>query len=266
MGRFATPEDEWRSYLDGTHPMVRLGRRTFARIPSDPRCRVCYAPFGQPGGAVFRRLGFQRWDKSPNICTHCVNELADHEVIGVEAPVTFLFADIRRSSEMARGMSTLELAHVMQRFYATASRVLLEHDAILDKFVGDEAVGFFLPLTTGPEHAAAAIRAARALMAATGNGAGDGGHIDLWVPLGAAVSSGSAFVGMVSSSRGSEFTAFGDPINAAAHMAGLAAPGEILVNERCAVDAKLDTDGLERRDLSLKGHAATAYVLRAGAR
>ena len=109
MGRFATPEDEWRSYLDGTHPMVRLGRRTFARIPSDPRCRVCYAPFGQPGGAVFRRLGFQRWDKSPNICTHCVNELADHEVIGVEAPVTFLFADIRRSSEMARGMSTLEL-------------------------------------------------------------------------------------------------------------------------------------------------------------
>ena len=24
MARFATPEDEWRAYLDGTHPSIRL--------------------------------------------------------------------------------------------------------------------------------------------------------------------------------------------------------------------------------------------------
>jgi adenylate cyclase len=257
MRKFATPEDEWRSYLEGTHPFVTLGRRTFGRFPSDPRCRICHAPFGPPGGAVFRLLGFRRWDKSPNICTHCVEDFRHHDVMGAEVPVTFLFADIRRSSELARHIGTLELAHLMQRFYATASRVLLEHDAILDKFVGDEAVGFFLPLMTGPEHAAAAIRSAEALLAATGHGGND----DPWVPLGAGVCSGTAFVGMVTSSRGSEFTAFGDPINTAAHLAGQAARGEILVDERGAADAGLDTDSLELRDLSLKGHATAAYVI-----
>ena len=81
--RFASMEDEWRAYLDGTHPMIVLGRRTFGRIPSDPRCRVCYAPFGAPGGALFRRMGFRRWDKSPNMCTHCIRDLADKDVVGL---------------------------------------------------------------------------------------------------------------------------------------------------------------------------------------
>lgn len=34
MAKFATPEDEWRAYLDGTHPWIHLGRRTFRHIPS----------------------------------------------------------------------------------------------------------------------------------------------------------------------------------------------------------------------------------------
>jgi adenylate cyclase len=152
---------------------------------------------------------------------------------------------------------TLEFARLMQRFYTTASRVLLERDAILDKFVGDEVVGFFLPLLTGPNHAGAALRAGRELLLATGHDTESGP----WLSLGASVNTGIAFVGMVSREGGSEFTSFGDPINIAAHLAAHAAPGEILMTDAAAAAAGLPTTRLQRRLLSLKGHEVNAAVL-----
>ena len=257
MGRYATPEDEWRAYLDGTHPKIVWGRRLFRRIPSAPRCTVCLAPFAGPGGAAFRAVGIRRWDKNPNVCNDCIRELVKHEVVGVEAEVSFLFADVRRSSELARSIETIEFAHVMQRFYRIATDVLLDHSAILDKFIGDEAVGFFLPFMTGPDHAGTAVRAARELLRRVGEA--DLG--DANVQLGIGVNTGTTFVGMVSSGAGHEFTAFGDPINLASHLAAAAGAGEILTTATTLSAARIAPDGLERRDLSLKGYQVDAVVL-----
>jgi adenylate cyclase len=257
MARFATPEDEWRSYLDGTHPSITWGRRTFRIFPSDPRCLVCLAPFGGPGGWVFRRAGFKRWEKNPNVCTHCITDMQGYDVMGVDVEISFLFADVRRSSELARTMDTAEFAHLMQRFYATANDVLIANGAIIDKFVGDEVVAFFMPFMTGPDHAGTAVLAARELLLATGHGDADGP----WLPLGAGVNSGTAFVGMVSHGSTSEFTAFGDTINVAAHLAAQADTGEILVTDAAAVSGRLVGDDLERRRLSLKGHQVDAVVV-----
>jgi len=257
MPRYATAEDEWRAYLDGTHYTIVWGRRLFRGIPWSPRCVVCLAPFAGPGGVVFRAVGIRRWDKNPNVCNHCIRSLVEHEVMGADAEISFLFADIRRSSELARSMDTHELARLMQRFYRVANDVLLANSAILDKFIGDEAVGFFMPFMTGPDHAGAAVRAARELLDATGHGDADGP----WVRLGIGVNTGTTFVGMVSRGSGSEFTAFGDPINIAAHLAAAAGPGEILTTQATLSAAGLDGDGLERRDLNLKGHQVGAAVL-----
>ena len=38
--------------------------------------------------------------------------------------------------------------------------ILVEHDAIIEKFVGDEVVGLFLPFLAGSEHARRALEAA----------------------------------------------------------------------------------------------------------
>jgi adenylate cyclase len=151
----------------------------------------------------------------------------------------------------------MEFTRLMQRFYAVASEVLIGDDAIVEKFVGDEVVGFFLPLLTGPQHAAAAVRAAEHLLIATGHGDEAGP----WLPLGAGVHTGTAFVGVVSSGATTEFTALGDAINVAAHLAAQAGPGEILVTAAAATAAEIDTASLDRRDLSLKGHQVEAFVV-----
>jgi adenylate cyclase len=266
-----TPEEEWAAFLNGTHPHLH-DKSPLRFIPSNPRCKLCAAPFGSPGRLVLRRYGFTPWEKNPNICGRCFKGLQtqaqmcptgeDGEISGAEVELSMLFADVRGSSKLARAMPTLEFSRLMNRFYKVSKDVLVGEDAIIEKYVGDEVVGLFIPVMTGPEHARHAIDAATELLRATGHGSGE----EPWVPLGAGVHTGRAFVGVVGSGPSTDFTALGDPVNIAAHLASQAAIGEVLVTDAAASSSGLSTDGLERRHVSLKGHPVDALVVLAGER
>ena len=122
----------------------------------------------------------------------------------------------------------------------------------MDKFVGDEVVALFIPGFAGPDHAADAIAAAEDLLAATRNEDGEP-----WIPLGAGVHTGVAYVGTVGEGDTFDFTALGDSVNTAARLAAAAAAGEILISSAAAAAAKLDRVGLESRTLDLRGRAET---------
>src|ERR687891_2435892 len=184
MRSFATPEDEWREFLQGTHPHLQ-DESPLRFIPSSPRCKLCKAPFRAPGALILRRYGFTPWEKNPNICGRCFRGIASaaracpgaddtSDVRGADVEVSMLFADVRGSSKLAREMPVLEFTRLMNRFYKMSRNVLIDHDAIIEKFVGDEVVGLFLPFLAGSEHPARALGAARALLDATGHGSADG--------------------------------------------------------------------------------------------
>lgn len=262
-----TAAEQWYALLSGTHPGLSRPR-PLRFVPSKPRCRLCAAPFGAPGSTILRRYGYGPWEKNPNICKRCFvnieatakacpSGLSYQDVSGAEVETSLLFADVRGSSKLARQMPVLEFSRLMNRFYRVSREVLVEHDAIIEKFVGDEVVGIFLPFMTGSHHAARAVETARALLRATGHGSAEGP----WLPLGAGVHTGTAFVGMVGDVGATDFTALGDPVNIAAHLASQAGVGEILVTHDTAVAAALPREGLERRHVSLKGHPVDALVL-----
>jgi adenylate cyclase len=154
-------------------------------------------------------------------------------------------------------MPASDFARLMQRFYTRSRAILVDGDAIVEKFIGDEVAGLFLPFMTGPDHAGRAVDVARELLRATGHGSAGGP----WIPLGVGVHTGTAFVGMVASGGASDFTALGDPVNIAAHLAAQAGVGEILVGDSAAVAATLADGAHERRHLSLKGHPFDAIAL-----
>ena len=269
MASYATPEEEWGALLSGTHPHLQ-DKSPLRFIPSSPRCKLCSAPFGRPGAFVLRRYGYSPWEKNPRICGRCFKNIGaaakmcptsedDRGVNGAEVELTMLFADVRGSSKLARQMPTREFTRLMNRFYSVSKDVLVEADAIIEKFVGDAVVALFLPFMTGPGHARRGVDAAEALLLATGHGGGEP-----WVPLGAGVHTGTAFVGIVGSKSSSDFTALGDPVNIAAHLASQAAAGEILVTDAAAEAAGMTQDDLERRHVSLKGHPVDALVLPVG--
>jgi adenylate cyclase len=41
------------------------------RLPSEPRCRLCHAPYGGVGGRIMRRVGFGPSRKNPGLCNTC---------------------------------------------------------------------------------------------------------------------------------------------------------------------------------------------------
>jgi adenylate cyclase len=167
---------------------------------------------------------------------------------GAEIEISVLFADVRGSTGIAERMPPEEYSRLLARFYGAAADVVDKRDGIVDKFVGDGAVALFIPGFAGADHAADAIAAARGLLAETGNG-----DAEPWIPIGVAVHTGRSFVGTVGEGDARDFTALGDTVNTAARLTDLAGAGEILVSAEAASAADLETEGLERRTVEIRG-------------
>ena len=243
-------EAEWRQRLLGTHPAMRAGRRMFLRMPSSPRCEICASPFAGPFAPLLRLLGKGRFSKNPRFCGQCMNELIQHGPGGAEIPVSFLFADVRGSTPLTERLGATRMHDLVERFYEVGVDALIAHGALIDRFMGDQVVGYFIPGFAGPHHARQAALCALQLLRDTGHS----GPGQPWIPVGTGVHTGIAFVGTVG--RGGEglveFTAIGDPANVAARLASVAGSGEVVISEAAFAAAELGGDP-ERRELDLKG-------------
>jgi adenylate cyclase len=239
-----------RDLLMGTSSAFRFGRRVLKVLPSSKHCKLCASPLQGAWGSVMSVVGKGPWPKNPKYCSWCFKDMIRRRA-GAEIPCSLLFADVRGSTELAEQMTPTAFRTQMDRFFAVASDVLVDHDAIVDKFVGDEVIGIFIPLLTGELHASRAIDAARTLLARTAG----------WMPVGAGVNTGIAFVGAVGPIDQAEFTAMGDSVNITARLATAASAGEVLVTEAAATAADLDETGLEHRALALKGKSSPTQVV-----
>lgn len=262
MPRPSTPEEAMRGYLSGEDPGLARFRGFMRRLPHGPNCKLCAAPFEGPAGAVLRHVGFARFPGNPAICGACIKDLNKIGVFGAEIPVSLLFADIRGSTSIGEQTSPTEFRAFLDRFYRLSSKAILENDGMVDKFVGDEAIGLFFAGISGPDHAAAAIRAARALLDAAGRSdASSRGAI----PVGGAVHTGSAFVGSTGAEGAvSDFTALGDVVNTTARLASEAAAGELLISLEAAGAGAFDSLSLEPRSLTVRGRSAPIEVVALG--
>jgi adenylate cyclase len=257
-------EARWRSFLTrGDISMERRMRSIFRMLPRNPRCKNCFAPFQGLGAPLVRALYGKRPSKlNPRLCNVC-EEFANKYQGGAEIELSLLFADIRGSTTIAEKMSTTEFSRLIDRFYRVATDVMIRSDALIDKLIGDEVTGLYVPGYAGPEHARRAIEAAQEILHATGHGDPAGP----WIPVGAGVHTGIAYVGAVGSPQGVvDITALGDAPNTAARLASQADIGELLVSEAAMSAAGLDGEPYEQRSLALKGRAepVAVRVLRVG--
>jgi adenylate cyclase len=255
-------DEMWRRVLSGEEPGLRKMRRLYRLIPSSPRCKQCNSPFGGLGGPIMRMIGKQPWDKNPHFCGSCY-QLLQRDFGGAEIELTMLFADVRGSTALAERIGTRAFADTLNRFYRESVRIVIDLDGLVDKFVGDEVVALFAPGWAGPDHARRAVEAADQILRATGHG----GKSEPWLPVGAAVHTGTAYVGAVGSAGTvADFTALGDPVNATARLASAAPAGRILVTAAAAESSGLDRSRLVGHDFELRGRTETmtAYEVTAG--
>jgi len=191
-------DELWRVFLTtGHNASERRQKRFLALLPAHHRCKFCFAPFDGVGAPLVRIVFDKRPSHlNPNLLDFCENFASKYQG-GAEIELSMLFVDVRGSTALAERMTAVEFSRLINRFYSAATDILIRTDAMIDKLVGDQVTGLYVPGLAGPAHAQRAIAAAQGIMRVTGH-AEPGGP---WVPLGAGVHTGTAYVGAVVSHR-----------------------------------------------------------------
>jgi adenylate cyclase len=183
----AESSPKWEHLLTEGHRPMLLTRAVMKRLPSDPRCKVCANPFGGVGGKLVGLVGFKRSRKNPNVCSSCCESLPPG---GALVDTGVLFVDLRGSTPLGETLGATEFARVMNRFYHVATDVLLAHDALIDKLIGDEVMALFISGISGPNYRRKTCEAGLNLVQAT---QGDR-LLSKGLAFGVAVHAGPAFV------------------------------------------------------------------------
>jgi adenylate cyclase len=242
----------WFWFTTNAFAVDKQLRRIFRRLPRDPRCKFCNAPFQGIGGIIVRALfGKQRSVLNPRFCNLC--EQASREFPGgAEVEMSMLFADIRGSTALSEKMGAIEFSQLINRFYTGSTRVITEEDGLVEKLAGDAVAAFWGAGFAGPSYVGRTIKVAQKLSRIVQKQG---------IPVGIGVHYGEAYFGAVGTADGlTNITAIGDEVNTAARLASKAAEGEILVSERALKEAQIESNGFEARNLELKGLSEPVLV------
>ena len=150
----------------------------------------------------------------------------------------------------------MKLATGKGSFFQVSMKVFTKTDAVVDKMVGDEVIGIYLPGFTGSDYRQRVVAAGLELLRATGHADPAGP----WLSIGVGVHSGETFMGSIGVEGGNyQFAALGDPMNFAARLVGAAKAGEMVMSETVWKTVSSEVTA-ERRSVELKGYAEPQQV------
>ena len=242
----------WFWFTTNAFAVDKRLRHILRALPKDPRCKFCNAPFQGIGAMVVRVLfGKQRSALNPRYCNLC--EIASKEFPGgAEVPMSMLFIDIRGSTATSEKMSPTEFSQLINRFYAAATKIIIEEDGLVEKLAGDEVAAFWGAGFAGPEYIHRTINVAQKLLRVMKQQG---------IPVGIGVHSGVAYFGSMGTAEGlTDISAKGEEVNTAARLASKAGVGEIIVSEQAIKAAGINGSELEARSLELKGISESVPV------
>jgi adenylate cyclase len=240
-------DEYWYGLLTGTGKGLGPASKFFRRIPHAPRCKLCQAPFAGPIAPFLRLIGFRRWPLNQQMCQFCVKGIEKIKG-GTEISMSLLFADVRGSTTLAEEMPPAEFSASLDRFFSMAFDAIDSEDGIVDHIVGDGVMAMWVPGFVGDQHPQRALAAGRRLLSELAQAPDS-------FPVGVGVHTGTGYAGVVGEAGSYDFTVLGDVPNTVARLGSAAGPGELVISDPLAEAAGLETTGLERRHLELKGKA-----------
>ena len=146
---------------------------------------------------------------------------------GENREMTILFSDIRGFTGIAEGLGPQELTAFINEFLQPMSDVVMAHDGVIDKYIGDCIMAFWNAPLPDPRHAAHAVAAAKAmrrtlvaLNAERERNAVAAGHIFKPIRIGVGLNTGECCVGNMGSHQRMEYSVLGDAVNLASRLEG----------------------------------------------
>lgn len=147
-----------------------------------------------------------------------------------EREVTVLFCDICDFTSLLEKLDPQEAAALLVDYFDEMTASIFKYKGTVDKFIGDAIMAIFgAPISHGND-AELALFAAREMIGkleSFKNGRDAKNCFDIRI----GINTGLVVAGHLGSRRRVEYTVLGDPVNVAARLQDLAAPGTILVGE-----------------------------------
>jgi len=174
-----------------------------------------------------------------------------------------LFADCREYTRLTQELGIEKVAPVTAGFFRAASRIIIEHDGIVDRLLGDASMAFFNVPIKHDDHVARAVNAAFAIQEGV-NRINGTLEKEFAFQVGIGIATGTALATNMGSTNCNDYTLVGDAINIASRLQGEAAAGEILLTQDAYDVVRAVFPVNERREYQLKGIAqpVVAYAVK----
>jgi len=180
---------------------------------------------------------------------------------------TVLFCDLRGFTTLAERLAAEQVIAALNRYLQLVSDAVFAHGGTVVSYQGDGVLAVFGAPLPRDDHAAAALAAARAILAelpTLNRWLRDEGLAERPLEVGIGVNSGPVMSGSVGSARRVEYAAVGDATNVAARLQALGRelPGRLFVADATVAAAgAAATAGLRRHgEVALKGRREPVYV------
>ena len=173
--------------------------------------------------------------------------------------MTVLFCDMRKYTEITQHMSPEESVLMLNEHMTAMTRVVHEHDGLVDKFVGDMIMAVFGATgsdPTAPERAAACARAMIAERKVLNMMSGRE------INVGVGVATGEMLAGFMGSEDRLNFTVIGQGANLASRLCTVAGPMDILVDEATCEAAREGRSAEPLPPMEIKGFSDLQAVYR----
>ena len=231
-------EEWWVDYLTHGHQLEGMARWLFPKLPSGPRCKICKVPFNG-FGKIFSRFGWAPSRKNPKMCGFCSDRLP---IGGADVQVAILVVDVRGYTTLSETLKPGDLVSKLNSFFNISTDILMQHDALIDKYLGDAVQALFLPGVAGENYIRCAFDAGTEILEKFRD-----------LPIGVTVHSGICFVGNVGSNQIVDLTAMGDIVNTTHRLQSAASEGTMVVSAE--VYESLELKDWTHLSLDLKGKA-----------
>jgi adenylate cyclase len=182
--------------------------------------------------AAVSRANLERFH-SPDVVNHILQQSKDQEPFKrflTEREVTILFADICDFTPLLERTAPQEAAQLLIDYFDAMTEIIFKFSGTVDKFIGDAIMAIFgAPISHGNDAELAIYTAIEMMqeMKKFRETHGPGKSFDIRI----GINTGIVAAGYLGSKKRIEYTVLGDPVNVAARLQDLAAPGAIVVGE-----------------------------------
>lgn len=195
---------------------------------------------------------------SPDLVAKLVKDPSLLKLGGTEQDLTIQFSDVRGFTSISEhyGKDVQGLTKIMNRYMTVMTKVILENDGTLDKYIGDATMSFWNAPLDNHKHAKDSVRAALGMIEAVKEFndeiAKEG------VPpfgLGIGCNTGIVVVGNMGGEQRFDYTCLGDAVNLASRLEGQSKNYGVLIVLGPETAARLDNEffTLELDCIAVKG-------------